>query len=90
MMKNLPNIIETERLILLPWKLEDSSEMQRILNDESISKNLISGCAQWFPERTHTPSESKILATSCGCTPFILNDITPEWFSSFGVKYNVK
>ena len=55
-----------------------------------MPKNLISGCAQWFPERTQTFPESKILATSCGCTPFMLNEITPEWFSVFGVKYNVK
>lgn len=33
-------IIETDNLILLPWKIEDASEMQRILNDETISSTL--------------------------------------------------
>lgn len=37
-MNNL--IIETKNLILLPWNIEDATDMQRILNDETISKML--------------------------------------------------
>src|SRR4051794_21009204 len=36
----------------------------------------ISGCAQWWPARTHTPSRPRISATSCGCTPSRLNAAT--------------
>src|SRR3954452_4984768 len=35
----------------------------------------ISGCAQWWPARTHTPSRARISATSCGCTPSSANEI---------------
>ena len=33
-------IIETKNLILLPWDTFDAVDMQRILNDETISKML--------------------------------------------------
>lgn len=33
-------ILETERLYLKPWKVEDASEMSRILNDQTISSML--------------------------------------------------
>ena len=29
----------------------------------------ISGCAQWWPERTATPSRSRSVARSCACAP---------------------
>ena len=48
------------------------------LHVESIPIYLNNGCAQWFPDLTQTPLKSSMLATSCGCTPFMLNDITDE------------
>ena len=33
-----------------------------------------SGMTQWVPARTATPERSMIVATSCGCAPFISNE----------------
>ena len=34
----------------------------------------MSGCAQWWPARTQTPSRPRISATSCGWTPSSANE----------------
>ena len=37
-------------------------------------RDCISGCAQWWPERTATPSRSSRVARSCACAPSTRND----------------
>ena len=34
-------------------------------------KRASSGMTQWVPARTATPERSMMVATSCGCAPFI-------------------
>src|ERR1035441_5288807 len=44
----------------------------------------ISGCAQWWPARMHTPPRSASSATSWGCIPSIVNDARPPLCSASG------
>ena len=45
-------------------------------------KRCITGCAQWCPVRTATPSSLSSVPTSCGCTPSTANDSTAAFFSA--------
>ena len=42
-----------------------------------IPKRSIIGCAQWWPVRTLTPSWSRMVPTSCGCTSSTVKETTP-------------
>ena len=45
-------------------------------------KRFSSGMAQWVPARTATPERSMMVATSCGCAPFISKEtIAPFSFA---------
>ena len=39
-------------------------------------KNSITGIAQWWPVRIATPSLSRIVPRSCGCTPSSVKETT--------------
>ncbi len=43
----------------------------------------ISGCAQWWPVRTQTPSRPRISPTSCGCAPSSANDTSAPRSEAF-------
>ena len=43
-------------------------------SSRATPRRFISGCAQWWPARTQTPSRPRISATSCGWTPSSANE----------------
>src|SRR6185295_2388189 len=66
-----------------------SSRVECTANDARLVADTpsrrISGCAQWWPARTQTPSRPRISATSCGWMPSSANAATlPRWSASAG------
>src|SRR5690349_2585040 len=48
-----------------------------------------SGCAQWWPARTHTPERPRISATSCGWMPSSANEVSDPRCSRSDGPYSV-